>query len=126
MTTRAGEMGSIVFGRSGRGNLGRVFIVLLVVAGLMLYVGGKVQIVHLGYQIETLEREKQDLERENRSLHIEDSSLTSPARLEEIAHKRLGMVMPTKENIVIVKKKGSINPRNQMTNTKQKPITNSR
>jgi cell division protein FtsL len=125
MTTRVGEIGSLVFERSRRGNLGRVFFVILVVAGLMLYVGGKVQIVRLGYQIETLEREKQGLERENRSLLIEASSLTSPARIEEIAVKRLGMVRPAKENIVVVKRKRSINPNNQITNSRQKPVTKS-
>lgn len=125
MTTRVGEIGSLVFERSRRGNLGRVLIVILVVAGLMLYVGGKVQIVHLGYQIESLEREKQGLERENRSLLIEASSLTSPARIEEIAVKRLGMVRPAKENIVVVKRKRGINPNNQITNSRQKPVTKS-
>jgi cell division protein FtsL len=125
MTTRVGEIGSLVFERSRRGNLGRVLIVILVVAGLMLYVGGKVQIVHLGYQIESLEREKQGLERENRSLLIEASSLTSPARIEEIAVKRLGMVRPAKENIVVVKRKRGINPNNQIANSRQKPVTKS-
>ena len=78
---------------------------LLILSGLLLYVGGKVQIVRLGYQIDVLEREKHELERENRSLLIEASSLSSPARIEEIAIKRLGMVRPAKENIVVVKRK---------------------
>jgi cell division protein FtsL len=77
----------------------------VILTGLLLYVGGKVQIVKLGYQIEVLEREKHDLERENRSLLIEASSLSSPARIEEIAIQRLGMVRPAKENVVIVKRK---------------------
>ncbi len=106
MATRAGEIGAVVLERSKRGNLSRIFIMLLIVVGLILYVGGKVKIVRLGYQIEALEREKQDLERENRSLLIESSSLTSPARIEEIAVKRLGMVRPAQENIVAVKRKG--------------------
>jgi cell division protein FtsL len=104
-TTRAGDIGSIVFGRSRRDNFRRVLVALLIISCLLLYVGGKVQIVQLGYQIEVLEREKHDLERANRSLLIEASSLSSPARIEEIAIKRLGMVRPAKENIVIVKRK---------------------
>jgi cell division protein FtsL len=103
--TTIGNIGSLVFERSRRGNFRRVVITLLIIAGLLLYVGGKVKIMRLGYQIETLEHEKQDLERENRSLRIEASSLASPARIEEIATKRLGMVRPAKENIVIVKRK---------------------
>jgi len=80
--------------------------VLLIIAGLILYVGGKVQIMRLGYRIEALEREKRDLERENRSLLIETSSMTSPARIEEFAIMRLGMVRPAKENVITVKRKG--------------------
>lgn len=105
MTSRAGYIGSIVFERSRRGGFRRVFLLLLIVSSLLLYVGGKVKIVRLGYQTEVLEREKRELERANRSLLIEVSSLSSPARIEEIAIKRLGMVRPAKENIVIVKRK---------------------
>ncbi|HUK99281.1 MAG TPA: cell division protein FtsL [Nitrospirota bacterium] len=105
MTTRIGEIGAFVVDRSKRGYFRRALITLLIVAGLIIYVGGKVKIVRLGYQIEALEREKQDLERENRSLLIETSSLMSPARIEEIAVKRLGMVRPSKENVVVVKRK---------------------
>lgn len=105
MNTRAGDIGSFVFERGGRGGLRKALVIGVIVLGLFLYVGGKVKIVQLGYRIEALEREKQDLERHNRSLRIEASSLSSPARLEEIAVKRLGMVRPPKENIVIVKRR---------------------
>jgi cell division protein FtsL len=105
MNARTGDIGSLVFGRSGHNSFRRVVFALLMVGGLLLYVGGKVTIVQLGYKIEALEREKHDLERENRSLQIEASSLSSPARIEEIAIKRLGMVRPANENIVIVKRK---------------------
>jgi cell division protein FtsL len=105
MNTRAGHIGSFPFTRSRGGNLRRVLIFGLVVMGLMLYVGGKVQIMRLGYQIEELEKQKRDLERRNRSLQIEASSLSAPGRIEEIAVKRLGMVRPAKENVVVVKRK---------------------
>ncbi len=86
----------------------RFIIAFLVIAGLLLYVGGKVKIMRLGYQIEALEKEKKDLERANRSLRIEVSSLTSPARIEEIATKKLGMVRPPKEAVVVVKRKAAL------------------
>jgi cell division protein FtsL len=105
MTTRASDIGSFFFERSRRGSFRRVLIALLIIGGLILYVGGKVKIVRLGYQIEVLEREKQELERANRSLRIEASSLSSPARIEEIAVKRLGMIYPPKENRVMVRRK---------------------
>lgn len=118
MATRVGDIGSFVFEQSRRGSLRRVLVALLVVTCLILYVGGKVKIVRLGYQIETLEREKQDLERSNRSLLIEASSLSSPARIEELAIKRLGMVRPAKENVVMVKRKAKTDSNNQSINNK--------
>jgi cell division protein FtsL len=110
MSSRAGNIGFMVFERSRRGSFRRVLIILLDKSGLLLYVGGKVQIVRLGYQIQSLEREKRELERANRSLLIEASSLSSPARIEEIAIKRLGMVRPPEKNVVSVKRKTAPKP----------------
>ncbi len=107
MNSRAGHLGSFIFHRSGRGSIRTVVLGLLVIAALILYVAGKVSIVRLGYRIEGLEREKKDLERANRSLRIEAASLSSPARIEEIATKRLGMIRPPQENIVTVKKRAA-------------------
>ena len=106
MNTRAGHhTGSFPFAGSRGANLRRVLIYGLIVMGLMLYVGGKVQIMRLGYQIEELDTQKRDLERMNRALQIEASSLSAPGRIEEIAVKRLGMIRPSKENVVVVKRK---------------------
>ena len=105
MATRTGHIGSIAFGGTRRGSLRRILLALMIVTCLLLYVGGKVRIMRLGYRIDALEREKQDLERTNRSLRIEASSLAAPARIEEIATKKLGMVRPEKGDIVVVKRK---------------------
>lgn len=105
MRVGAGAIGALVLSPRRRGSLRRLFIPFLIIAGLLLYVGGKVTIMRLGYRIEALEREKQELERANRSLRIEASSLAAPARIEEIATKKLGMARPPKENIVVVKRK---------------------
>ncbi len=111
MNTRAGQMASFPVGRVRNGNLRTVALVALVVAGLMIYVAGKVQLLRLGYRIEELETQKRDLERANRALQIEASSLEAPARIEEIATKRLGMVRPPKENIVVVRRRNAAAPR---------------
>lgn len=105
MNTRTENISSFPLGADRSGNLRRVVIAGLVVAGLMAYVGGKVQIMRLGYQIESLEQKKRDLERANRALQIEASSLEASGRIEELATKRLGMVRPPKENIVVVKRR---------------------
>ncbi len=107
MTTRTGDIWAFAFERSRRGSLQRTLAILLIIAALILYVGGKVQIVRLGYQIEALERQKKDLERANASLRIEATSLASSARIEEIAVKKLGMIRPPKDNIVVVKRKAA-------------------
>lgn len=105
MTAKAGIFPLLSFERGKRMSPRTILVALVIVAGLILYVGAKVKIVLLGYKIEALEREKQELERVNRSLLIESSSLMSPSRIEELATKRLGMVRPAKENIVVVKRK---------------------
>jgi cell division protein FtsL len=105
MNTRAGHMGSLIFLKGRSANVRTVVLAALIVAGLMVYVGGKVQIMRLGYEIDGLETQKRELERANRALQIEASSLSSPSRIEEIAVKRLGMVRPSKENIVVVRRR---------------------
>lgn len=110
MMMRAAAIGALVLSPRRRGSLRRLLIPLLIIAGLLLYVGGKVTIMRLGYRIEALEREKKELERANRSLRIEASSLAAPARIEEIAVGKLGMVRPPKENIVVVKRREDSSP----------------
>ena len=105
MNTRAGQIRPFPLAVQKAGNLRLVMLFGFVVLVLMLYVGGKVQILRLGYQIDEMEKQKRDLERMNRSLQIEAASLSAPGRIEEIAIKRLGMVRPPKENIVVVKRK---------------------
>lgn len=104
MNTRASDIGILLFERGRQTSLRRLMIAVMVICGLILYVGAKVKIVQLGYQIEALEREKLEIERTNRALRIEAASLASPSRIEEIAIKRLGMMMPEKENIVVVRR----------------------
>jgi cell division protein FtsL len=105
MNTRAGHIPSFPALKARSTNLRVVLLAALVVAALMVYVGGKVQIMRIGYEIDDLGRQKQELERANRALQIEASSLSAPARIEEIAVQRLGMVMPPKENIVVVRRR---------------------
>ncbi len=104
MNTRAGHIGQIPLLKGGSTNVRIVMLAVLVVIGLMIYVGGKVQIMRLGYQIDELEKQKRDLERANRALQIEASSLSAPGRIEEIAVKRLGMTRPAKDGIVVVRR----------------------
>jgi cell division protein FtsL len=76
----------------------------LLLATTLFYVGAKASIYRLGYQLGELKKQKQELEQANRALRIEAATLTAPARIEEIAVKRMGMVRPDKEHIVVVKR----------------------
>ncbi|HAS55054.1 MAG: cell division protein FtsL [Nitrospirae bacterium GWC2_57_13] len=105
MSIGVASIGSFFFEQSKRGSLRRVMALALIVLLLLFYVGWKAKFVQLGYRIESLGQEKRDLERTNRGLRIEASSLSSQARIEQIAIKRLGMVRPAKENVVVVKRK---------------------
>ncbi len=104
MSSRLSQIAAQPFLDRRTGSYRWIVIAACVVALLMVYVAGKVQIVRLGYQIEELEKQKQELERANRALQIEASSLAAPQRIEEIAVKRLGMVRPKKEDVVAVRR----------------------
>ena len=108
MNIRTGHIGSLPLETLKGGSVRKVVIAGLAVIALMTYVGGKVQIMRLGYEINDLEKRKQELERSNKALQIEASSLSVPARIEDIAMKRLGMVRPPKENIVVVKRRNAM------------------
>jgi cell division protein FtsL len=110
MSISAGQAGSLPLFGAGHRNLRWVVAAAAVVVVSMFVVGGKAQVMRLGYQIDELEKQKRELERANRALTIEASSLAAPARVEEIAVKRFGMVRPAKENIVVVKRRSTAAP----------------
>jgi cell division protein FtsL len=84
--------------------LGISSVVFLVVAFSMVYVWQRVQVIKVGYEIESLKKEKTELLRENNDLQIEESTLTSPERIESIADTDIGMHVPVSGQIVMVKK----------------------
>lgn len=107
MSTRISNIGFITLGWQKRSGLIKALITGAALVVVLLYVGEKVRIYQLGYQIEDLKKEKKDLERANRALKIEASSLSASARIEDIATRRLGMVRPSKDHIVVVKRRAA-------------------
>ncbi len=107
MSTRISNIGFITLEWQKRNGLVKVLIIGIALVAVLLYVGEKVRIYQLGYQIEDLKKEKKELERANRALKIESSSLSASARIEDIAIRRLGMVRPSKEHIVVVKRRAA-------------------
>lgn len=62
------------------------------------------KIIHLGYEIDQLQVSKKELLMVNRELQIKISELSSLERIEKIATTRLGMRVPTPEQIIMVHK----------------------
>jgi len=70
-----------------------VILSLLLVAGVSFFHSWvQTRIVHIGYEVTELQAEEEELMKEAKSLILEEETLKSPARIEEIAINRLGMV----------------------------------
>ena len=78
----------------------RSLIVFFIV--MLLYVGLRVNVMKLGYEIEDLKAEKKNLEQIHNSLLIERAALTSTERIEKIATSYLEMKRPDDSQIVLV------------------------
>jgi len=70
----------------------------------LVYVWQRVQVIKLGYEIETLKKQKDELIKTNKGLLIEAATLTSPDRIEAIAVKDIGMKTPAEDQILMVKR----------------------
>ena len=86
-------------------------IVLFVIVVLMalVYVGIRIDTVHIGYKYTSLKKEVNDLMEEKNILESQVSRLKSPSRLEKIAKTELGMRLPLGDEIVVINNEESVN-----------------
>jgi cell division protein FtsL len=77
------------------------FIALLLLVSLF-FVWSRLQLVHLEYEISAQETRLRSLQQETRALSLEVATLNSPARVEQIARRELGLRAPTPEQVVII------------------------
>jgi cell division protein FtsL len=70
----------------------------LLVVGLLVLVGLRVQQVHLAYQLDALRGKRVSVEVLLRQLEIEVATLRSPGRV-EIRARQLGMTVPAREQV---------------------------
>jgi cell division protein FtsL len=76
----------------------------LVIASLLLLdIGQRIHMIHLGYEIEQLLETHSDLERVHKELLIEKGTLSSLDRIERIAKTRLGMKRPEEGRVIRVR-----------------------
>jgi cell division protein FtsL len=78
--------------------LGAVLVVLC-----MLQVWLRLQVTHLGYELSATRDMQLRLEHEQRELEVELATLRDPARLGDLARKRLGMTEPGSGQVVVVR-----------------------
>jgi cell division protein FtsL len=76
---------------------GMAFVVLA-----LLYVYERVDIVQVGYHIESLKAKQVQLQRERDELRVKVSTLTAPERVARAA-QRLGLEPPKHEQVVLVR-----------------------
>ena len=69
---------------------------------LLFYVWGKVDVVRLGYELDTLLKKKAAVTQEHERLQARLSQLTAPERLASEAGDKLGMRLPGERQVVLV------------------------
>ncbi len=88
-----------------------------VLVPLLLYVWLQVSFMETAYKVEALQSEQARLERLLRRVQLERASLEAPARVEDLARRRLAMLQPSPEAVRSVQMEGSgtesANPRSE-------------
>jgi cell division protein FtsL len=76
---------------------------LLFTVGSVFHVWARFKLFDLNLQISEASRQLREAEQEEKRLKLEIASLKTPARIEGIAKKELGMALPTDQQVVLVK-----------------------
>jgi cell division protein FtsL len=79
-----------------------ISIMVIFISELLLYTWCRVQSVQLGYAISELTQTQHQRITMQNNLKIEFARLKSPNRIVNIATKKLGLIMPTSKQIIII------------------------
>ena len=79
-----------------------ICMVLLTVVSIF-HVWSRFRLIELNLQIGEASRQLKDLEQEQKRLKLEAESLKTPARIEIIAKRDLGMIVPQDQQVILVK-----------------------
>jgi cell division protein FtsL len=82
-----------------------------IIVGLFMLVGLKNAVTSLEYELAELNVEKVALLRSNKHLTGQRASIYSAETIEAFATERLGMKIPDRENIILVKRTAAAGPR---------------
>jgi cell division protein FtsL len=78
------------------------FVIVLMLVSLF-FVWSRLEVVNLEYDISTYEVRLRSLQQESRQLKLEAASLRNPARIERMARAKLGLRLPTPEQVITVR-----------------------
>lgn len=82
----------------------RAFALFLALVGLcMVQVWLRLQVTHVGYDLSVARQLQLKLEQERRELEVELATLRDPARLDDVARRRLGLTDAKKGQVVILR-----------------------
>lgn len=79
-----------------------LILMLFFIVELFFYTWCRVQCIRTGYEISREDRRHQNLITLQNNLRIELARLRSPERIAKIAEQKLGLVMPTSEQMIII------------------------
>ncbi len=79
-----------------------LILMLFFIVELFFYTWCRVQCIRTGYEISREARRHQNLITLQNNLRIELARLRSPERIAKIAEQKLGLVMPTSEQMIII------------------------
>ncbi len=81
-----------------------VLLGVMVLLGVwcLFYVGVKMDMWRLGYEMEDLENQRIALKKKQESLQVRLSELTDPQQIARRAHTQLGLIVPQEGQVVMI------------------------
>ncbi|MBF0117903.1 MAG: cell division protein FtsL [Desulfobacterales bacterium] len=79
-----------------------IVLVAIFVVELFFYAWCRVQCVRIGYDIQNKIKQQNEIISEQNNFKLEIASLKSPERIAKIAKEKLGLSMPTPNQIVVM------------------------
>lgn len=77
-------------------------VMILLGVWCLLYVGVKIDMWRLGYDMEDLANQRTVLKKEQEMLQVRLSELTDPQKIARRAHKQLGLIVPQEGQVVMI------------------------
>jgi cell division protein FtsL len=76
---------------------------IIIVAVVFVYLGSRLAVVNMGYDISEINRTRSTLVEKNKRLRVEFQRLKSPERIERIATEEMGLSYPTSAQIIRIR-----------------------